>query len=90
MCHVRRASVVFVTLLLLVTPTVQLMSPPSTALAHQVSGKVLGKDGSRVAGMTVDAGGVDRTLTMVDRVVVVELHEMAPGFSPSPFVPPRV
>jgi hypothetical protein len=86
----RRASVVVVTLVLLVTPTAQLMSPPATALAHQVSGKTMAKAGSRLTGVTVDTGGVDRTLTVVDRVVVVEPQEIVAGFSPSPFVPPRV
>jgi len=84
------ASLLLLTVLMLVVPTVQLTSAVSHSFTHQVSAKTFGKTsfGSRMPAVVTAPLALDGDAGAA-RVTPVEHHDLGPGFPSTPFVPPR-
>jgi hypothetical protein len=86
-----RALLSMLTLVILVVPVVQLMSPASPSLLHQLSTKTWTKisAGSRIPAVTGDTTLPQNVVSPVGRVGFLDGVVCLPGFTTDPFVPPR-
>ena len=85
-----RGCVLALTVLVLLVPTVQLMSVVSPSVAHHLSGKMFGKSStnSRIPAVLASRPGLPSD-PAARGVTTPERHTTHPGFSTAPFVPPR-
>jgi hypothetical protein len=87
-----RALLSILTLVILVVPVVQLMTPVSPSVMHQLSAKTGGKTstGSRVPAVTGDTTALQgQWVSPVGRVSLLDGAVALPGFTTDLFVPPR-
>ena len=87
-----RALLAVLTLVILVVPVVQLMSPASPSLMYQLSAKTGTKisAGSRIPAVTGDATPrPGHAVSPIGRVSLLDDAVSLPGFTVDPFVPPR-
>ena len=85
-----RGLLLVLTLLVLVVPTVQLMSVISPSATHQVSSKTLGKTStaSRIPAVVTTLPGLGRE-GVATRTATAEPSHVRTDFATAPFVPPR-
>jgi hypothetical protein len=85
-----RAFLLVLAALVLVVPTVQLMSAVTSSFVHQVSAKTSAKTstGSRIPAVVARPLLMERS-AVASRVISVEPHDLGLGFPTAPFVPPR-
>jgi hypothetical protein len=86
-----RGLVAMLMLLLLVVPTVQLMSPVSVNFVHQLHAKAGAKisGGSRTLVVTGGTSAPNYAPLVIGRVNIADRNAAGPGFFADPFVPPR-
>ena len=92
MDRIARGLASLLTLLIVVVPTVQLMSPASATAPQHLTSKATGKHApsSRIPVVTGTPIALERAPAADGRIQETEPRHAAAGFGAAPFVPPRV